>query len=91
MTRSPWSHYGRNPKPAVKTPATPEQHVLHDAAQNVAHGRRLLDRYVGGAVTEFDRIRSGPGGYSKLIRDALTPPARPETIEDTLRRLAGGC
>jgi hypothetical protein len=90
MKPSPWSHYGRAPKNVRKTPATPEQHAFAAAADNVAHGRRLAEQYLRGAITEFSHIRSGPDGYQKLVRDVLTPAAFPESIEDTLRRLARG-
>jgi len=89
MNKSPWNYYGRGPvRPAIQARA-----VAHDPefgqALPVANQQEKLAAYLQSALTEYSRIRSGPGGYRKLIEAVLKRPARRETIQDTLVRLAG--
>jgi len=49
-----------------------------------------LKRYLARTFQEFNEIRAGRAGYARIISEALKPPPRPESIEETLRRLSGG-
>lgn len=49
-----------------------------------------LKRYLARTFQEFNEIRAGRTGYAHIVAEALKPPPRPESIEETLRRLSGG-
>lgn len=48
-----------------------------------------LRRYLAQTMQEFNEIRGGRAGYGRIVADALRPWPRPESIEETLRRLSG--
>jgi hypothetical protein len=88
MHKSPWSYYGRGPvRPEISARATAQDPAFGPLP--VVNGQEKLAIYLHGALSEYSKIRSGPAGYRKLIDAVLRPPKRPESIEDTLRRLAG--
>jgi len=89
MNNSPWNYYGRGPvRPTIQARAAVRDPDFGHALP-VANQQDKLAAYLQGALTEYSQIRSGPGGYRKLIDAVLERPTRRETIQDTLIRLAG--
>ena len=87
--KSPWSAYGRR-QPGVDrflpTGADdPTFGAEREAMRTHAQLKQCLDR----AMHEYNAIRAGHAGYARIVAEALKPPSRPESIEETLRRLSG--
>ncbi|HSQ05764.1 MAG TPA: hypothetical protein VLN59_17120 [Burkholderiales bacterium] len=89
MNTSPWNYYGRLPakQDADPSPSAPDPTL--GAEKNVTRTRAQLVEYLRRTLAEYSDIRAGQSGYQKMIEDALQPPPRPESIEETLHRLAG--
>lgn len=85
---SPWSAYGRAPKPGEPRPAG-EPDPTFGAAREAMRTHEQLKQYLARTLQEYNEIRAGRGGYARIVADALEPPPRPESIEETLRRLSG--
>jgi hypothetical protein len=88
MSQSPWSAYGRLPPKPDGGSKAEKQNPVSGVVQEVMRGRVQLENYLDGVMREFFEIRSGNTGYRQIIADALSPSARPETIEERLTRLA---
>jgi hypothetical protein len=86
---SPWSAYGRGPSSGdrflPKGQVDPTFGAEREAMRTQAQLKQCLDR----AMQEYNAIRVGNAGYARIIAEALKPPSRPESIEETLRRLSG--
>ncbi|MES2563285.1 MAG: hypothetical protein V4637_11215 [Pseudomonadota bacterium] len=85
MSNSPWSTYGR-------TPARQEEAGMPDplarVVSEVTRGRKQLRNCLDGALREYFEIHLGHNGYRRMIEDALTPSAEPESVEERLARLS---
>lgn len=90
MSQSPWSAYGRPPKNNTERPlAGGDADPTFGAAREVLRTQEQLRRYLAHTLEEFNEIRKGHAGYNRIVAEALRPPPRPESIEETLRRLSG--
>ncbi len=89
MHRSPWSYYGHGSGGPETSPQRSAPDPTFGAERNVTRTREQLVRYLHRTIEEYSNIRAGERGYQKMIDEALKPPPRPESIEETLRRLAG--
>jgi hypothetical protein len=89
MTTSPWNYYGRPTGKHDETVQRPAEDPTFGAEAHVARTREQLVQYLRQTLEEYSSIRAGERGYQKMIADALAPPPRPESIEETLRRLTG--
>ncbi len=89
MHRSPWSYYGHRPGTLDADRQRSSADPTFGAERNVTRTREQLAQYLQRTLQEYSNIRAGDCGYRKMIDDALKPPPRPESIEETLRRLAG--
>ncbi|HYC48552.1 MAG TPA: hypothetical protein VED01_24015 [Burkholderiales bacterium] len=88
--QSPWSSYGRRQNRSEQPQqATPQPDFTFGAAREAMRTHEQLKRYLERTMREFNEIRGGRAGYYRIIEDALKPPPRPESIEETLRRLTG--
>ena len=86
--RSPWSAYGRwQGKPWPQSTCGPD--FTFGAAREAMRTHEQLKRYLERTMREFNEIRVGRAGYKRIIAEALKPAPRPESIEETLRRLSG--
>ena len=84
---SPWSAYGRQDKAERPAPGeTPDP--TFGAAREVMRTHDQLKRYLARTLQEYEEIRAGRTGYTRIVAEALKPPPGPESIEETLRRLA---
>ena len=85
---SPWSAYGRrhNPDGPIFSGDTDP---TFGAAREAMRTHEQLKQYLARALQEYNEIRAGRAGYARIVADALRPPPRPESIEETLRRLSG--
>jgi hypothetical protein len=85
MSKSPWSTYGR-------TPARKEEAGMPDPLARVVgeitRGGKQVRNCLDGALREYFEIHLGNNGYRRMIEDALTPSAQPESVEERLRRLS---
>jgi hypothetical protein len=88
MNNSPWSAYGRN-QDNGGTPSPGKPDPTLGAAREAMLTHEQLRSYLAHTLHEFNEIRAGRTGYASIVAAALTPPTRPETIEETLRRLSG--
>ena len=89
MSNSPWSAYGRMPSlTTASEAAASKDNPVAGVVDEVLRGREKLEQYLNGVLREYFEIRSGDGGYRSIIADAMTPSSRPETIEESLKRLA---
>ena len=84
--KSPWSSYGRSQQ---QQQDSPRPDLTFGEARDAVRAREQLKRYLDRTLREFDEIRSGRAGYNRIVADALKPAPRPESIEETLRRLSG--
>src|SRR5688500_10073048 len=87
---SPWSAYGRRPNRPEQPPASPISDHITGIEREVMLTHEQLKRYLARTLQEFNEIRAGRTGYARIVAEALKPAPRPETIEETLRRLSGG-
>ena len=90
MDKSPWSAYGRRQNDTDGTAAFGKSDPTLGAAREVMLTHEQLKSYLARTLQEFNEIRAGRAGYARMVAEALKPPPRPETIEETLRRLSGG-
>ena len=84
---SPWSAYGRQDK--AERPAlgeTPDP--TFGAAREAMRTHDQLKQYLARTLQEYNEIRAGRTGYTRIVAEALKPPPGPESIEETLRRLS---
>jgi hypothetical protein len=87
--KSPWSAYGRGPaKPDLVLP-THKIDLTFGAEREASRTREQLKQCLSRALHEYNEIRAGRTGYARIIAEALKPFPRPESIEETLRRLSG--
>ena len=85
---SPWSAYGRSPRrPDGRYDA--ESDPTLGAAREVMRTQQMLHAYLARTLHEYNEIRAGRAGYARIVEEAMKPPPRPESIEETLRRLSG--
>lgn len=89
MSQSPWSAYGRPRKRAGEERPSDTPDLTFGAAREVMRTQEHLKRYLAQAMQEYHEIRAGRSGYGRIVAEALKPAPRPETIEETLRRLSG--
>ena len=87
---SPWSAYGRSQNKA--DPAVQHSGIdpTFGAEREAMRTHEALKRYLERTMQEYNEIRAGRTGYARIVAEALKPPPRPESIEETLRRLSGG-
>ena len=88
--KSPWSAYGRRQNRSEKPPGPAEPDPTFGAAGEVMRTQQQLKAYLARVMREYNEIRSGHAGYERIVSEAMKPPPRPESIEETLRRLSGG-
>ena len=88
--KSPWSAYGRHQNKAEPPPTSAMSDPTFGIEREVMLTHEQLKRYLARTLQEFNEIRAGRTGYARIVAEALKPPPRPETIEETLRRLSGG-
>jgi xanthine/CO dehydrogenase XdhC/CoxF family maturation factor len=86
--RSPWSAYGRQSEPRDGRPEG-ERDPTFGVAREVMRTQQQLKAYLARTLREYNEIRAGCGGYGRIVAEAMKPPPRPESIEETLRRLSG--
>ena len=89
MDKSPWSAYGRprnDTDPFSASTGKPDP--TFGAAREAMLTHEQLRHYLTRTLQEFNEIRVGRAGYSRMVSEALKPPPRPESIEETLRRLS---
>jgi len=84
------SAYGRRQKRSEKPPGPAEPDPTFGAAGEVMRTQQQLKAYLEHVMQEYNEIRRGRAGYERIVAEALKPPPRPESIEETLRRLSGG-
>jgi hypothetical protein len=95
MDKSPWSAYGRpqndtDPTAASAGKSDPTKpDPTFGAAREAMLTHEQLKHYLTRTLQEFNEIRAGRTGYAHMVSEALKPPPRPESIEETLRRLSG--
>jgi hypothetical protein len=89
MAKSPWSAYGR-PQNDTEQPAADagKPDPTFGAAREAMLTHEQLKHYLTRTLQEFNEIRGGRAGYARMVSEALKPPPRPESIEETLRRLS---
>lgn len=85
MSNSPWSAYGRMPS-REEGAGMPDP--LARVVSEVTRGRKQLRNCLDGALREYFEIHLGNNGYRRMIEDALTPSAEPESVEERLARLS---
>lgn len=89
MSNSPWSTYGRIPSLSTNTDGfAAADSPVAGVVNEVLRGREKLDQYLQGVLREYFEIHSGDTGYRNIIAGAMTPLQRPESIEESLNRLA---
>lgn len=88
MHRSPWSYYGHGPGRVDAGPQRSGPDPTFGAERSVTRTREQLVEYLHRTLQEYSNIRAGERGYQTMIDEALKPPPRPESIEETLSRLA---
>jgi hypothetical protein len=89
MDKSPWSAYGRPKNDHERTAASADKTDLtFGAAREAMLTHEQLKHYLTHTLQEFNEIRAGRAGYARMVSEALKPLPRPETIEETLRRLS---
>jgi hypothetical protein len=89
MDKSPWSAYGRPKNDTERTAASADKtDPTFGAAREVMITHEQLKHYLSRTLQEFNEIRDGRAGYGRMVSEALKPPPRPESIEETLRRLS---
>jgi hypothetical protein len=54
----------------------------------VTRGSNQVRNCLDGALREYFEIHLGKSGYRRMIEDALTPSAEPESVEERLARLS---
>jgi hypothetical protein len=89
MDKSPWSAYGRPQNDTESTAANADKpDPTFGAAREAMLTHEQLKHYLMRTLQEFNEIRAGRMGYGRMVSEALKPPPRPESIEETLRRLS---
>ena len=88
MNQSPWSAYGRGPKKPERGPAAGGVDPTFGVAREAMLTQEQLRKYLARTFQEYNEIREGRTGYTRIVAEALKPPPRPESIEETLRRLS---
>jgi hypothetical protein len=88
--KSPWSAYGRRPNKSEQQQASEMSDPTFGIAREAMLTHEQLKRYLARTLQEFNEIRAGRTGYARIVSEAMKPLPRPETIEETLRRLSGG-
>ncbi len=84
---SPWSIYGRQEKADRAAPGeTPDP--TFGAAREAMRTHHQLKQYLARTLQEYNEIRAGRTGYTRIVAEALKPAPGPESIEETLRRLS---
>lgn len=89
MDKSPWSAYGRpqnDTDPTAASAGKPDP--TFGAAREAMLTHEQLKHYLTRTLQEFNEIRAGRTGYGRMVSEALKPPPRPESIEETLQRLS---
>lgn len=88
-SNSPWSAYGRHhaQREIPGAGAAPNPGLV--VASEVLRTQQLLKQYLANTLHEYNEIRGGRTGYARIVAEALKPAPRPESIEETLRRLSG--
>ena len=88
MNESPWSAYGRVPnKPEYRLPADGVDPTF-GVAREAMITQEQLKKYLARTLQEYNEIREGRAGYTRIVTEALKPHPQPESIEETLRRLS---
>jgi len=87
--KSPWSAYGRGPVKPDMMLSTGGIDPTFGAEREASRTREQLKQCLARAMQEFNEIRAGRTGYARIVAEALKPCPRPESIEETLRRLSG--
>lgn len=85
---SPWSAYGRRQN-KVAGAVRGELDPTFGAEREVVRTHEQLQQYLARTLQEYNEIRAGRAGYARIVAEALKPAPRPESIEETLRRLSG--
>ena len=88
--QSPWNAYGRLQSNADHAGPTGKPDPTFGAAREVMRTQQQLKAYLARTLHEYNEIRAGRSGYERIVAEAMKPPPRPESIEETLRRLSGG-
>jgi hypothetical protein len=86
---SPWSWYGRGSSGCEQPQQAAQPDFTFGAAREALRTQQQLKRYLERTMREYNEIRAGRRGYYRIVADALQPAPRPESIEETLRRLSG--
>lgn len=86
--QSPWSAYGRRKNEAENARPAGEPDPTFGAAREVLRTQQQLKAYLARALQDYHEIRAGRAGYERIVAEAMKPPPRPESIEETLRRLS---
>ena len=89
MNNSPWSAYGRIQSNTEDSAASGKPDPTFGAARELVATQEQLRRYLARTLQEYHEIRAGRAGYTRIVAETLKPPPRPESIEETLRRLSG--
>ena len=89
MNDSPWSAYGRSQNRTDQAPRSGAADPTFGAAHEAMLTHEQLKKYLDRTLQEYNEIRAGRAGYVRMVTEALKPPPRPESIEETLRRLTG--
>ena len=87
--KSPWSAYGRRPPGGDRFIPRDAIDLTFGAEREALRTHEQLKQCLERAMHEYHAIRGGHAGYARIVADALKPPSRPESIEETLRRLSG--
>ena len=87
--QSPWSAYGRRQSSADNARPPGEHDPTFGAAREVMRSQQQLKAYLARTLQEYNEIRAGRSGYARIVAEAMKPAPRPESIEETLRRLSG--
>jgi hypothetical protein len=87
--KSPWSAYGRRQPGGDRFLPTGGIDPTFGAEREAMRTRQQLKQCLDRAMHEYNAIRLGDAGYARIVAEALKPPSRPESIEETLRRLSG--
>ena len=87
--KSPWSAYGRRQNKAERPPVIGAPDPTFGAEREAMRTHELLKAYLDHTLQEYNEIRAGRTGYARIVAEAMKPAPRPETIEETLRRLSG--
>ena len=89
MSDSPWNAYGRRPSKPDARQKSGKLDLTFGAEREAMLTHEQLKKYLERTFHEYHEIRAGRAGYARIVAEALKPPPRPESIEETLRRLSG--